>query len=83
MFDETPECGDQRRELASTTSEPSFVDQLKWALRVLNAITVTGHADPSDVAELRRLVPSRAGAPVEVLASEVILWSKPRAEVQA
>jgi hypothetical protein len=83
MFDDSPECGDQCREFASTTSEPSFGDQLKWALRVLNAIVVRGHADPSDVAELRRLVPSRAGAPVDVLASEVILRSKPRAGAQA
>jgi hypothetical protein len=39
------------------------VDAIKTALRVLNALVVNGEADPSDLAELRRLSPSLADAP--------------------
>jgi hypothetical protein len=41
-------------------------------LRVLNALVVRGHADPSDVAELRRFAPLLAGAPLDVLAWGVL-----------
>jgi len=49
------------------------IDTIKTALRVLNALVVDGDADPSDVAELRRLVPLlAAGAPVKELAWGVL-----------
>jgi hypothetical protein len=73
MFDDSPECRDQWCEFASTTSEHVLVgDKLRRALRVLNALVVRGHADPSDVAELRRVAPLLASVPVEELASGVL-----------
>jgi len=73
MFNDSPECRDQWCEFASTTSEQVLDgDSLRRALRVLNALVVKGDADPSDVAELHRLAPLLAGAPVEELAWGVL-----------
>jgi hypothetical protein len=74
MFNDSPECRDQWCEFASTAWEHVLVaEKVRRALRVLNALVVRGHADPSDVEELRRFAPLLAGAPLEELASEVIL----------
>jgi hypothetical protein len=70
MFNDSPECRDQWCEFASTASEHVLVgeDKMRRALRVLNAVVVRGQADPSDVAELRRVAPLLTDVPVEELA---------------
>jgi len=69
MFNDCPDCREDWRDFASTTSEHVLVaDQLKRALRVLNAVVLEHDANRADVAELRRMVPLLAGAPPDVLA---------------
>jgi hypothetical protein len=48
------------------------VDAMMTALRVLSAIVNQRDPNPADVEELRRLPPSRAEAPLDELACDVI-----------
>jgi hypothetical protein len=60
MFDDSPEIATSERVLIE--------NNVRRALRVLNALVVEGYANPSDVEELRRFAPLLAGAPLDVLA---------------
>jgi len=70
MFEDSPECSDQRR---GFTAERILVgDKVKRAMHVLNALAVDRAADPSDVAELRRFAPMLANVPLKELAWGVL-----------
>ena len=73
MFKDSPECREQWCEFAATAWEHVFIENnVRRALRVLNALAVQHDVDASDVAELQRIAPLLAGAPLDVLAWGVL-----------
>lgn len=48
------------------------MDAMEVALRVLQALTQSRDPDPADVAELRRLAPLLADAPIDEVACDVV-----------